>query len=303
MDASKYFTRQLRCSASIRTADVSAQVPLKREMATWYSEYSKNYDRDGWHTEIANKLVAGVEINKGDRILDIATGTGLAGMAALERAGDTGSLVGVDIAEDMLQVALRALKEKGFENFDLVVADGQKLDLWENHFDVLICSSALVLFPDVHWTLSYWRKFLRPGGRLAVHCFSEDSYVRGKLIQKAAAEFGHELIFSEPTGTVEKCRKLLEDSGYTSIVINEEVGGKYLALETVLEGWDRMIVHPKVRLPSLVSDPSIIESMKEIYVKLANDLVEENGQIWDPDTIMYCYAVKPPRLSFLNRQS
>lgn len=281
-----------RCSPSIRVADVSSDQPLKRCMADWYSEFSKTYNDMEWHEECATKLVEGLEINKGDRILDLACGTALAGMAALERSGETGSLVGVDISLEMLKVALTSCEERELENVELVLGDAQKLDLEENSFNVVICSLGLMLFPDEKWTLTYWKKFLIPGGRLAVHCLSEDSHIQLKLIQKAAAEFGIEFVMGEPTGTVEKCQKLFADSGFTSIVITEDVGGKYLTLEHVIEGFDKLIDFPLIQLPTRTDDATI-ESIKERYIKLAKEHVEAEKGIWNKNTMMYIYARKP----------
>eukprot|EP00210_Caulerpa_lentillifera_P002062 g1977.t1 len=260
-------------------------------MSEWYSEYSKTYDRDGYHTRIAKELISGIVFKPGDRILDIATGTGLAGLFALEESQPGSSLVAVDISSEMLNVAKKTFEDKAFQNVELILTDGQKLNLETDSFDVVICSSALVLFPDAKWTLSYWRKFLHPNGQIAVHCFSEESYVRGKLVQKAAAKFGIELVFSEPTGTVEKCKKLMESSGYVNVHIKKIPNGSYVPLESVLDSWDRMILHPMVQLPNLVSE-EILKQIKEEFCKLAAEMEGPEG-LWDDDTIMYVYGTKP----------
>jgi len=261
-------------------------------MAEWYSELAPVYHNVGWHEPAANKLVEGVEIKEGDKILDIATGTGLAGIAALERAGESGHLVGVDISLEMLKLALQAFEERGFRNVELVLADAQKMDLTENSFDVVICASALVFFPDLPWTVAYWKKFLIPGGRIAVHSFSENSHVAVKLIQKAAAEFGFKTTFAEPTGTIQKCQKLFEDAGFTSVVVTEDVGGRYVSMEHIEDSWDWMCCHPMIQLTSLVESESQLDSIREVYIRFAKELLEEKG-IWDNNTMFYIYGQKP----------
>lgn len=54
----------------------------------------------------------------------------------------------------------------------------------------------------------------------------------------------------------------------------------------------RMILHPKIQLPSLVSDDNTLQSTKDLYTKLAHEMVTEKG-IWDPNTGMYVYGRKP----------
>ena len=261
-------------------------------MERWYSNYSKGYDGDGYHKRIAERLIEKLDVREGDRILDIATGTGLAGFAALRKAGQNGSLVAVDISPEMLNVAARDAETEELRNVEFILCDAQNLDLPEESFDDLICSSALVLFPDALWTLQYWKRFLVPGGRLAVHCFHEKSYVAGKLIQKVAAERGIELVFSEPTGTPEKCRRLLENAGYESIMIDEIDEGKFQTPERIMTLWERMIDHPMVQLPSRIPDASELDAMRQRYHEMAKALETEEG-IWDDNTIMYVYARKP----------
>ena len=280
-----------RRAAAYRTANV-AKEPFKQSMERWYSDYAKTYDRDGYHTRIAERLIEKLDVREGDRILDIATGTGLAGFAALRKAGQSGSLVAVDISPEMLEVAARDAESEGLQNAEFVLCDAQNLDLPEESFDDLICSSALVLFPDAEWTLRYWKGFLVSGGRLAVHCFHEKSYVAGKLIQTVAAERGVELVFSEPTGTPERCRRLLENAGYDSIAIDEVTGGEYRTSEKVMSLWDRMIHHPMVQLPTRIPDAADLNAMRERYREMVKGLETEEG-IWDEDTIMYVYARKP----------
>ena len=280
-----------RRAAAYRTANV-AKEPFKQSMERWYSDFAQGYDRDGRHKRIAERLIEKLDVREGDRILDIATGTGLAGFAALRKAGQSGSLVAVDISPEMLEVAARDAELEGLQNAEFVLCDAQNLDLPEESFDDLICSSAIDLFPDAEWTLRYWKGFLVSGGRLAVHCFHENSFVAGKLIQTVAAERGVELVFREPTGTAEKCRRLLENAGYDSIAIDEVTGGKYQTLERFMTLWETMIDHPKVQLPTRIPDAADLDAMRERYREMVKGLETEEG-IWDEDTIMYVYARKP----------
>ncbi|WP_157628157.1 class I SAM-dependent methyltransferase [Ensifer sp. BR816] len=86
-----------------------------------------------------------MKLSKGDRILDIACGTGIVARVAKERLGDGGSIVGVDVSADMLAVA-HAITP----NIDWREGDASALPLRKGeHFDVVVCQQGLQFFPDL----------------------------------------------------------------------------------------------------------------------------------------------------------
>jgi 2-polyprenyl-3-methyl-5-hydroxy-6-metoxy-1,4-benzoquinol methylase len=66
-----------------------------------YDKRSENYDNSQWHREVAIKTVDGCPPEEGNRVLDIATGTGTIAFYAAERVGPSGHVIGVDISRGM----------------------------------------------------------------------------------------------------------------------------------------------------------------------------------------------------------
>jgi ubiquinone/menaquinone biosynthesis C-methylase UbiE len=102
----------------------------------------------------------------GQRVLDIGTGTGLAAEAALAAVGPSGHVTAADLSPDMIERARERLG--GAPNVTIRVEDGQALTFPDNCFDSVICSSALMLFPDPGRGLAEFYRVLRPGGHAAV---------------------------------------------------------------------------------------------------------------------------------------
>lgn len=96
-----------------------------------YSRAAPTYNRVGPRpfTHFARRLVDRAAVAQGARVLDVATGTGTILLAAAERAGERGVLVGVDLSEEMLGRAADEVRQEGLANVELRVMDAQRLEL------------------------------------------------------------------------------------------------------------------------------------------------------------------------------
>jgi len=114
--------------------------------------------------------LAKLEIAPGDRVLEVAVGTGAAFKRLIERAGAGGFVVGVDITAGMLAATRRAAPRA-----PLVQADARKLPFPAASFDVAWSSYFLDLVPtgELPRVLAEFRRLLRPRGRLYLVNFSK----------------------------------------------------------------------------------------------------------------------------------
>jgi ubiquinone/menaquinone biosynthesis C-methylase UbiE len=111
-------------------------------------------------------LLRAAHLKLGQRVLDVATGTGIAAEAAARVVGQSGSVVATDISIPALEQARQRLAE--LVNTSFAVEDGQALSVPDGSFDAVICSMGLMLFPDPALGLSEFHRVLREKGRAAV---------------------------------------------------------------------------------------------------------------------------------------
>jgi ubiquinone/menaquinone biosynthesis C-methylase UbiE len=106
----------------------------------------------------------------GDRVLDVACGTGIVARLASERLGGAGAVVGVDISAEMLAVA-RAVAP----GIDWREGNAACLPLGDGEvFDVVVCQQGMQFFPDKPAAARELRRALAKGGRLAVSTWRTD---------------------------------------------------------------------------------------------------------------------------------
>jgi SAM-dependent methyltransferase len=109
-------------------------------------------------------IIKGLEIKPGSVVLDVGTGTGILIPFLKEAVGDSGSIVALDLAEEMLKRA----KEKHGEQVRYVQGDIVNTPFEDNSFDEMICNSCFPHFQDKEVAVKEMMRILKPGGRVTV---------------------------------------------------------------------------------------------------------------------------------------
>ncbi len=113
-------------------------------------------------------------VRKGDRVLDIAGGTGDLTMQFSKMVGRTGHVILADINESMLQVGRNRLTDHGIAgNVDYVQANAESLPFPDNYFDCITIAFGLRNVTDKDAALRSMYRVLKPGGKLLVLEFSK----------------------------------------------------------------------------------------------------------------------------------
>ncbi|MGB3299741.1 MAG: class I SAM-dependent methyltransferase [Phormidesmis sp.] len=196
---------------------------------TILNDFNKRKGDSAFHKLFAPRLVELAHLEAGETVLDVATGTGLAAIAASKAVGVTGYVLGTDFAVGMLQQARLKAKSSGLTNIEFERADADEQTLSEDQFDTILCSSAIVYFADIPAVLQRWYKALKTSGTVAFSCFAETSPSAGVLFRKTVEKYGISIPNpNKPLGTPEKCIQMLRFAGFENVEIVIEQFGSYL---------------------------------------------------------------------------
>lgn len=110
-------------------------------------------------------VVEAADLMPGERVLDVACGTGAVARAAAGAVGPTGAVTGVDLNPGMVALARAAGSLPGSCALEYQEADVVDLPFGEGSFDVVTCQLGLQYFPDRPAALAEVRRVLRDGGR------------------------------------------------------------------------------------------------------------------------------------------
>ena len=111
-------------------------------------------------------LIRIAKLTPGQRVLDIATGTGIAAEAALDAVGPSGHVTAADDTPLMLEEARHRLGAS--PNVSFAVERAGSLTFPDASFNAVLCSMALMIFPDHGHALAEFHRVLRSGGQLVV---------------------------------------------------------------------------------------------------------------------------------------
>ncbi len=142
----------------------------KQRAATTYNAAADHYDHPAntfWE-RYGRRTVERLRLTPGMRVLDVCCGSGASAIPAAEIVGPSGSVVGVDLAENLLELARAKAKQRGLENIQFKSGDLTKLPFDEGTFDTVVCVFGIFFVPDMQAALRELKRMVRTGGRLAI---------------------------------------------------------------------------------------------------------------------------------------
>src|SRR5258708_836697 len=144
----------------------SETVAAKRRMAALYSRVAPTDVEQGAprFAHAGQRLVELAGVGPGDCVLDVASGRGAVLLPAAERVGPTGRVVGIDLAEGMVERTRAAIAEQRLEWAAVQLMDAERLQFADQSFSHVMCSFAVFFFPDLPNVLAEMLRVLRPGG-------------------------------------------------------------------------------------------------------------------------------------------
>ena len=179
-------------------------------------------------SQFSNEALRLLELEPGEKVLDVATGTGSFSLAAARAGGD---VVATDFAPGMIGRLQERIAMEKLENIRAQVMDGQDLDFDDSCYDIAASIVGVIFFPDIAKGISELKRVLKPKGRCAVVCWGDQdkfemmTYLK-KAIQMAVPKF------EMPTQTPvwarllghEQLEQSMKEAGFKKVKVTNMIG-------------------------------------------------------------------------------
>lgn len=135
--------------------------------------WDKAADRyeQAWQAQLAEaqqRLLELAAAQPGERVLDIACGTGLITFPIAKQVGADGAVLGTDISDEMVNGCREAALRRGCGNATFQRMGAEELQLEDATFDLALCSLGLMYVPEPAEALREMQRVLKPDGRMAL---------------------------------------------------------------------------------------------------------------------------------------
>ena len=161
------------------------QWQLTGDAAELYERYAARYILAPW----APRLLELAQVAAGERVLDLACGTGVVTRLAAERVGPSGSVIGLDLNPGMIAVA-RSVAAPSGARVEWVKRSALETRLPAASFDVVVCQQGFQFFPDRPAALREMRRLLVPAGRIAISVWRSTGIYNSAVGHALEALFG-----------------------------------------------------------------------------------------------------------------
>jgi len=128
--------------------------------------------RDKTYGPATEMMLDLADLRTGNRVLDLAAGTGDQTLMAARRVGPKGYVLATDLSAAMLNLAAEAARKADLTNIETRVMNAENLDIEADSFDAIVCRLGLMLFSNPPKALRETHRVLKGGGKLAALVFS-----------------------------------------------------------------------------------------------------------------------------------
>jgi len=149
----------------------------KLKAATTYDAAADHFDDEplGFWARIGRRTIERLELPLGATVLNVGCGTGASALPAAEMVGPQGRVIGVDLAERLLEIARQKGRESQLANIQFETGDMERLGYPDDHFDAVVSVFSIFFIPDMARQISELWRMVRPGGWLGrVDGFDQD---------------------------------------------------------------------------------------------------------------------------------
>jgi len=202
------------------------EAALQRRIQRYGWDKAAIYYENSWQQQLKpaqEKLLEMANLQPGERLIDVACGTGLVSFPAAEKVRPTGFVLATDISDEMVKICAETAIEKKISNIQFKRMDAEELDVQDEQYNVALCALGLMYVPDPIKALKEMYRVIRPGGRAVAavwgqrdHCGWAEIF---EIVDKRVATEVCPMFFN--LGNRDVLKRSFEMAGFSNVIFEK----------------------------------------------------------------------------------
>jgi ubiquinone/menaquinone biosynthesis C-methylase UbiE len=194
--------------------------PAKIKAAKTYNSAADHFDNPalGFWDVHGRRTIELLALRPGSTVLDVGCGTGASALPAAEVVGPGGRVIGVDLAQSLLDRAKAKADQRQLRNVEFLLGDMTNLGYPDHHFDAVVSVFSIFFVPDMEGLVRELWRMVRSGGKLAITTWGPNFLGPVYTVWREAVRAERPDLYSafNPWDRItmpDQVHKLLDDSG------------------------------------------------------------------------------------------
>ena len=206
---------------------------------------------------------------EGSDVLDLATGTGIVAQLMARKVGDSGTVTGMDMSQEMLDAAETRAESQA--NLNFVLCPAEKINFPNNSFDYVICQQGFQFFADRNTSTKEMLRVLRDGGTaiLSVWRPVSECHFFGVICESLESIDEHAIskMMRAPFDFLPVSEFVVpfETAGFSTVNVHREQRDLFMSggIEQAIEAAYSTPIGPKLRALSKATQAQFIEALSD----------------------------------------
>ncbi len=142
----------------------------RQKSAATYNAAADHFDAAplAFWERYGRRTIERLQLPEGAKVLDAGCGSGASALPAVEYVGPSGHVIGIDVADRLLERARIKARRRGLGHAEFRRGDMTALEFENESFDAVVCVFAIFFVPDIARQAAELWRLVRPGGQLAI---------------------------------------------------------------------------------------------------------------------------------------
>ena len=192
----------------------------QQQIISVFDAVADGYDNQAmrFFSAAADRLIDTLKPEPGQKVLDIATGTGVVATSCAQAVLPGGQVAAIDLSVSMLEKAIAKARNLGLGNIEFFNMDAANLKFENDYFNHAVCSFGLFFLSDMDQAFNGWKRVVQHGGTLMFSSFTELAFkpmveLLVNELEAAGVEFDESPLKAQQLSSIDQCMELMNSAG------------------------------------------------------------------------------------------